>query len=315
MQVHKSLHNLPAFKNAVITVGTFDGVHYGHQKIINRIKQRAKDLNGESVLITFHPHPRIVVQTESDIQLLNTLAEKEKLVAKCGVDHLVIAPFNRDFSNQTPIAYIENFLVENFHPKLIVIGYNHQFGKNRAGNIELLNQVKNQFNFEIEQISKQEIEDIAISSSKIRLHLKDGNIALANELLGHNYSFSGTVIKGKQIGTEIGYPTANINIDDPIKLIPPAGIYAAVAKHKAQAFDGMLYIGNRPTIAGKDRSIEINLFDFNENLYGEWLTIELVKKIREDKKFDSLAEMQEAIANDELEVRAVLKSNNDQSID
>lgn len=308
MRVFRALTNLPSLKNTVLTVGTFDGVHRGHQKLIQRLNDRATEIGGESLIVTFHPHPRIVVQTEPNIQLLNTIDEKIELLTQYGVQNLVIVAFNRNFSNQTPKKYINDFLVRNFSPKIIVIGYNHQFGKNRAGNINLLNEYAPANGYSVEEISKQQVEDMSVSSTKIRQYLNDGDVSKANDLLGHPYTIQGIVVKGEQIGATIGFPTANLQIEEPTKLIPNEGIYAVLVKRNEVLKQGMLYIGNRPTLNGKNRSIEVNIFDFKDDLYGEALKIYFIKKTREDKHFESIEKMTQAIHQDKIEVQNVLNT-------
>lgn len=306
MRLFKDLNELPNFNNTTLTVGTFDGVHKGHQKLIQRLNQKAADINGESLIITFHPHPRAVVKTEPEIKLINTIEEKIFLLEKYGIQNLVIAPFNRTFSNQSPLEYIENFLIKNFNPKVIIIGYNHKFGKDRAGDIHLLKKQGQQLGFEIEEIAKHEVQDISVSSTKIRNHLLKGEIELANTLSGHYFCLKGTVVKGQQLGSKIGFPTANLHIADASKIIPSAGIYAVLVQTANEQLKGMLYIGNRPTLSGTDRSIEVNIFDFNKNIYGEQLSLQLIKKTRADKAFSSIQEMTTAIELDKLEVQKVL---------
>jgi len=307
LRLHKNLNELPAFVNTALTVGTFDGVHKGHQKLIQRLNQKATTIGGQSLIITFHPHPRSVVKTEPNIQLINTIEEKVELLKKYGIQNLVIVPFNRTFSNQSPKEYIENFLIKNFNPKVIIIGYNHKFGKDRAGDINLLKKQSEYLGFEIEEIEAHEIEDISVSSTKIRKHLLSGKIELANNLMGHNYTLCGTVVKGQQFGNKIGFPTANLNIANPNKIIPAAGIYATLVTTNNQQFKGMLYIGNRPTLLGKNQSIEVNIFNFDKNIYGEQLTLQPIKKTRNDKAFSSIQEMTTAIEQDKIEVEKVLE--------
>jgi len=307
LRLHKNLNELPAFVNTALTVGTFDGVHKGHQKLIQRLNQKATTIGGQSLIITFHPHPRSVVKTEPNIQLINTIEEKVELLKKYGIQNLVIVPFNRTFSNQSPKEYIENFLIKNFNPKVIIIGYNHKFGKDRAGDINLLKKQSEYLGFEIEEIEAHEIEDISVSSTKIRKHLLSGKIELANNLMGHNYTLCGTVVKGQQFGNKIGFPTANLNIANPNKIIPAAGIYATLVTTNKQQFKGMLYIGNRPTLLGKNQSIEVNIFNFDKNIYGEQLTLQPIKKTRNDKTFSSIQEMTTAIEQDKIEVEKVLE--------
>jgi len=307
LRLYKDLTKLPSFKNTTLTVGTFDGVHKGHQKLIQRLNQKASAINGESLIITFHPHPRAVVKTEPEIKLINTIEEKIALLEKYGIQNLVIVPFNRTFSNQSPNEYIENFLIKNFNPKVIIIGYNHKFGKDRAGDIHFLKKEGQQQGFEVEEIAKHEVQDISVSSTKIRKHLLNGEIELANNLSGHYYTLSGTVVKGQQLGSKIGFPTANLHIVDLNKIIPAAGIYAVLVKTNNEKFKGMLYIGNRPTLSGTNRSIEVNIFNFDKNIYGEQLSLQLIKKTREDKTFSSIQEMTIAIEQDRIEVEKVLK--------
>lgn len=301
MKIHRSLKDLPAFKNSIITIGTYDGVHLGHQKIIKRIRELATELDGETILITFHPHPRLIINDAYKLELITTLEEKAALLESYGIDHLCIVPFDREFSNQSAEDYIENFLVKNFGPKKIVIGYNHKFGKNRSGDIHLLNETAEKFHFSVEEISEEELSDISISSTQIRTYLKDGSIQQAHKLLGHPFHISGTVIKGKQIGRSIGYPTANLDIRDKYKLLPKEGIYAVNVHRNEQMLRGMLYIGYRPTIDGFHKgikSIEVNILDFNEDIYGEYLKVDVLQKIRDDKKLDGLDALKEQIDRD-----------------
>ncbi len=290
MKVYRDLATLPVFKNAVVTIGSFDGVHTGHQKILARIRQLAKELSGESIVLTFHPHPRLVLNPDDDsLRLLSTADEKIKLVQNCGIDHLVFVPFTKAFAAQSPDRYIRNFLVQRFRPSRIVIGYDHHFGKNRQGNIDYLKRFEFEFGYIVEEISKQEIDDVAVSSTKIRRAISKGNVHNAAQLLGHVYSLEGEVIYGQQIGKQLGFPTANLKISQPYKLIPSHGIYAVLIEHDQQKYEGMLYIGQRPTLEGIDElMIEVNIFDFDKNIYEETLRIFLIKKIREDKKFDGL---------------------------
>jgi len=306
LRLYKDLNKLPEFKNTALTVGTFDGVHKGHQKLIQRLNERAETINGESLIITFHPHPRVVVKTEPEIKLINTIEEKVALLKKFGNQNLVVVPFNRTFSNQSPQEYIENFLIKNFNPKVIIIGYNHKFGKDRAGDIHLLKKEGKHFEFEVEEIAKHEVQDISVSSTKIRNHLLNGEIEQVNNLSGHYFTLTGTVIKGQQLGSKIGFPTANLHIANLKKIVPGAGIYAVLVQSGNQQFKGMLYIGNRPTLSGANRSIEVNIFNFNRNIYGEQLTLQLLKKTRDDKAFSSIQAMTAAIQQDRIEVEKVL---------
>ncbi|BDS10745.1 bifunctional riboflavin kinase/FAD synthetase [Aureispira anguillae] len=290
MRIYRDLDNLPHFKNAVLTIGSFDGVHIGHQQIIKQINDLARSINGESVLITFHPHPRLIVTpNNNDLKLLNTLDEKAALLEQYGVDVLVVVPFSKAFANQSPDEYIQQFLVAHFHPQIIAIGYDHKFGKNRMGDISYLRKFETAYQYQVVEISKQEVADIAVSSTKVRKALLAGDVARAKRLLGHNFSLEGKVVKGLQIGATIGFPTANIEVSDAHKLVPPEGIYAVSIYHNATQYQGMLYIGNRPTIDHDlKQTIEVNIFDFDQMIYDQNLTIEFVEYLRGDAKFDTL---------------------------
>jgi riboflavin kinase/FMN adenylyltransferase len=322
MRVFRDLNNLPAFQNSVLTIGTFDGVHKGHQKLIARINQLANEINGESIIVTFHPHPRIVIQPQDkSLRLLNTIEEKIALLEKYGVNNLVVVPFSRDFSEQSAEDYIRNFLVKNFHPKNIVIGYDHKFGKDRIGDYHLLENMKDDLGYSMEEISKETLDDIGISSTKIRNALQEGDVKLANDLLGHNYTLSGMVVRGLQNGRKLGFPTANLQVSDEYKLIPKTGIYAVRVHYKrlqdmaesdkvTEPFSGMLSIGYNPTFEGKDETIEVNILDFDREIYGEQLTLEFIDYLRDEKKFASVEDLIEAIKNDELMTRKIFSAPN-----
>lgn len=300
MRIYRDLSQLPRFENAVLTIGSFDGVHLGHQQIIRQINNLAASINGVSILITFHPHPRLVVGQSSDLRLLSTLEEKALLLEQYNVDILVIVPFSRAFAEQSPDAYIEDFLIQHFHPRIIAIGYDHKFGKNRAGDISYLKRFEQQHNFEVVEISKQEVADIAVSSTKVRQALLTGDVRQAAKWLGHPFGITGKVVKGLQIGHTIGFPTANVEVLDPYKLIPPKGIYAVRIQHKKQSYQGMLYIGNRPTIDNDlAQTIEVNIFEFDQQIYGEMLSVEFVHYLRGDAKFDSLEALQAQLGRDQ----------------
>lgn len=306
MQVHRDINQLPKFENTVVTIGSFDGIHIGHKKILVEINDLAKKINGESLIITFHPHPRKVVKTEPGIGILTTLNEKINILEQQKVDHLIVVPFNREFSNQSATTYIENFLIQNFNPKIIVIGYNHKYGKNRVGNIDLLQSYTQKFNFKVQVITKQQQENLKLSSSEIRNYLIEGNIRKANQLLGYAYFFSGNVIKGNQIGRTIGFPTANIQLNVKEKLLPKNGIYACIVRRNDKAYKAMLYIGTRPVLNEKKLSIEVNIFDFDESIYGEYLTVELIQFIREDENLSSLNELEQKLKEDKIKATKIL---------
>ncbi len=310
MKVYRELSVLDGFKNAVVTIGSFDGVHAGHQKILSRVKELARRLEGESVLITFHPHPRLVVNPDDDsLRLLTTIDEKIELLSSFGIDNLIIVPFTLEFSQQSPETYISDFLVKYFNPLRIVIGYDHRFGKGRAGDISLLKLNEDRYGFLVEEISKQEVDSIAVSSTKIRNALTNGKVAIAADLLKYHFRLTGEVVKGQALGRKLGFPTANIEVADRHKLIPREGIYAVRVEHAGDRFDGMLYIGTRPTIKSQNQKvIEVNIFDFDKDIYGEEITIEFVQKIREDKSFSGLEELKEQLIKDKANSMAILGS-------
>ncbi len=312
MNVYKELSNLPSFKNAVITIGSFDGVHTGHQKILERLKNKAREYGGESIVITFNPHPRHVIKPDNqELQLINTVDEKAELLEAFGIDHLVVVPFDKAFSQQSPEDYIERFLLEKFSPSCIVIGYDHRFGRNREGDITFLRKYEQTAGFELIEIKAQEVEDITVSSTKIRKAIKNGQIRAARQYLNHAYRLTGTVVKGQQIGQEIGYPTANIAINDPYKLIPADGIYAVRVAHKQRKYNGMLYIGTRPTLKEfNNRTIEVNIFDFDQKIYGDILSIEFIDKIRGDQHFDSLDALSQQLEQDKQATLRILEKSN-----
>jgi riboflavin kinase/FMN adenylyltransferase len=276
MKVHRTIEHLPDFSNAVITIGTFDGVHEGHRKIIGELIREAAGAKGESVIISFHPHPRKVVHPDKPLQLINTLEEKIELLSQTGIDHLVIIPFNQAFADQTADQYIEEFLIRKFRPNTIIIGYDHHFGKDRKGNFFLLAQKADEYGYRLLEIPKYILDEIAVSSTKIRKALLESEIDTANKLLGYEFFFEGTVVKGDQLGRKLGYPTANLEYDDPDKIHLGHGVYAAYAEVDGKKYGGMLSIGTRPTLANSNERIEINIFDFDRDIYG--------KKIREIAK-------------------------------
>lgn len=310
MNIFRGLSALPDFKNSVITIGSYDGVHLGHQKILKRIQQLAEEINGVDIVITFHPHPReIIYPKDDDLQIITSLDEKLEYFRRYGVSNVVIMPFTIEFSQQPPQEYIERFLVSKFHPAYIVIGYDHRFGLNRAGNVHLLKLYGSDFGFEVVEINEEELNHLAISSTRIRNALLENNIELTNELLGHPYMIKGVVVKGNRLGHHIGYPTANVSIPVSKKLLPRDGIFAAVAKIEGVEYQGMLYIGLRPSIeSANDHRIEIHLFDFDKQVYDKEITIEIYKFIRGDKHFATMEALKAAMAEDEMSVRDYFKS-------
>jgi riboflavin kinase/FMN adenylyltransferase len=305
MEIHNGLNTLPRFKNAVVTIGSFDGVHKGHLSIIKRITELARQNMGESVMLTFDPHPRqIIYPQDQDLKLLTTLNEKISLLKSSGLDHLVIIPFTFEFSRMGAEEYLQKVLIDKFHPSVLVIGYDHKFGLNRSGDVALLRQLETKYDFHVEEIKKETVDEIVVSSTKVRDALQHKEIIKANHLLGHNYRLNGRVIRGLKIGKTLGYPTANIEISDPNKLIPPEGIYAVKLRLDGRWNKGMMYIGRRPTLeAENELSIEINIFDYSNDIYGESIEIELLAYIRDDQKFADLSLLKKQISDDERIVR------------
>lgn len=301
MQVHRNIEDLPKFRNAVITIGTFDGVHNGHKKIIEQLNREAKRIGGESLIITFHPHPRKIVGDTSGVKLLTTPEEKIELLEKLHVDHVVIVPFNEAFANQSAEAYVKDFLVKRFNPHTIIIGYDHKFGNGRKGDYQLLETYGKLLGFNVQEISEQILDEVVISSTQIRKALLHSDSATAAAFLGYPYFFEGSVIKGDQIGRTIGYPTANIQINNEEKLVPGDGIYAVKVQIEQQQYGGMLYIGSRPVVNGKRRVIEVNIFDFAEDIYDKKIRIQLHQYIRGDIHFTGLDALKEQLADDKIQ--------------
>tara|TARA_B100001939_G_scaffold341087_2_gene350216 strand:+ start:326 stop:1255 length:930 start_codon:yes stop_codon:yes gene_type:complete len=299
--VHSGISSFKNISSPVITVGTFDGVHVGHQKILNKIRTIANNNNGETALLTFDPHPRkVLFNSSNSLKLINTLDEKINLLSNYGLDHLIIHPFNKDFSRITPTSYVRDLLVNQLNVATLVIGYNHQFGRNREGDITLLHELSEVYNFNVQEINAEEINEIKVSSTKIREALSMGDILQANNYLGHDFTLSGEVIEGNKIGRSIGFPTANISIKDEEKIIPANGVYAVKVKLNDQCFNGMMNIGNRPTIEETNKSsIEVHIFDFSDNIYG--LEIEIVFKahIRKEEKFSDIDTLKKQLINDQ----------------
>ncbi len=298
----KTFSNIKEYNNkkSVVTIGTFDGVHIGHKKILERIIFNAKELNCESVVLTFFPHPRMVLQDNSVVQLLNTVDEKTILLEKTGIDNLIIHPFNQEFSRLTAEEFVKEILVNQLNIRKIIIGYDHRFGRNRTADINDLIVFGKEYGFEVEQISAQEINDNAVSSTKIRNAILEGNITLANNYLGYNYFFSGIVVKGKQLGRTIGFPTANIKINEDYKLIPKNGVYIVKSNYDKKTIFGLMNIGTRPTVDGTNQTIEVFFLNFDKTIYDETLTIEIIEFIREEQKFDSLNDLKNQINEDKI---------------
>ncbi|GGE32247.1 bifunctional riboflavin kinase/FAD synthetase [Sphingobacterium cellulitidis] len=320
MKIYRNLDEFKPLDYAIVTIGTFDGVHVGHQKILNKLRELGKDNTGETVLLTFYPHPRLIINPDDDsLRLINDIEEKVERLNLAGIDHLIITPFTRDFSNQNPEEYISDVLVNKIGCKKIVIGYDHHFGKDRKGTIKDLIHFSEIFDYSVDQIPEQDIEDVAVSSTRVRESLIKGDIITANKYLGYPFELTGTVVKGDQIGREIGFPTANLHIHESHKLIPAYGIYAVEVEIFPKTTEivtgdyfepvpervakGMCYIGTRPTIDGMNRKIEVNLLDFNDDLYSKTIRVKFLEFIRHDQWFESLELMQEQIKKDEEAIR------------
>lgn len=307
----KTFHSISEFsstKKTVVTIGTFDGVHLGHKKILDKLTSEAKNRNEESVVITFYPHPRFILNEHTNLKLLNTIEEKKALLNSTGLDALLIHPFDQEFANLSPEQFVKKILVDQLKISKIIIGYDHRFGKNRAADINDLIQFGTKYNFEVEQISAQELNEIAISSTKIRTALSNGDISLANSYLGYPYSFSGKVIKGKQIGRTIGFPTANIEIQEPLKLLPKNGVYIVKCLINNQEVNGIMNIGNRPTLNGTSQSIEVHLLNFDEDIYGLEITVKMIDFIRNEQKFENLDQLKSQIQKDKIQAVNFIKN-------
>lgn len=308
MKIYHGIEDFARLDFAVVTSGTFDGVHVGHQKIFSRLREIATRNNGESVVITFWPHPRLVLHPEDDsLKVLNTFEEKAELLREQGIHHLIRIPFTKEFSQLTSEQFIKKILVDTIGTKKLVIGYDHHFGKNREGSFEQLKLNGPKYGFEVEEIPRQDVDHVGVSSTKIRKALEEGDIETATHFLGKPYSLTGRVVAGDKLGRMMGYPTANLEIEVKHKLVPMDGIYAVTVVHEHASYGGMLYIGNRPTINGTKQNIEVNLFDFNKDIYGESLTVKLHKQIRGDKKLSDLEALKEQISLDKIAAHAILK--------
>ncbi|TDE04962.1 bifunctional riboflavin kinase/FAD synthetase [Flavobacterium hiemivividum] len=307
MKIFKSIKDFSSDKKTILTLGTFDGVHKGHQKILKKITQGTENGKYESLVLTFFPHPRMVLQDNSDIKLLNTIEEKIYLLEAIGIENLVIHPFDEIFSQLTAEDFVRTVLVDQFNIHKIIIGHDHRFGKNRTANIDDLIGFGEKYGFEVEQISVQEINDISVSSTKVRKSLLEGDMALANKYLGYNYFLSGTVVKGKQLGRTIGFPTANIKIEEDYKLIPHNGVYIVRSMINKKTVFGMMNIGFNPTVSGEKLAIEIHFLDFDTNLYDQKLTVSILKYLRSEQKFDSVDLLTQQLEKDKNTALTYLK--------
>tara|TARA_B110000285_G_scaffold63804_1_gene73383 strand:+ start:165 stop:1100 length:936 start_codon:yes stop_codon:yes gene_type:complete len=290
----KIIRSIAAFNSSektIVTIGTFDGIHIGHQKILKDLIRTAKKENKKSVLLTFFPHPRMVLQKDVSIRLINTIEEKSSLLEKMGLDYLIIHPFSQEFSRLSALDFVRNILANQLNTSRLIIGYDHHFGKNREGNIHQLREYSLLYDFEVEEIPAQDIDNVSVSSTKIRTALKEGRLKTANNYLGYHYMLNGTIVNGKKLGGKIGFPTANLDIKEPYKLIPKTGVYVIKTIIDAVLYTGMMNIGFNPTVEGKHQTIEAHLFDFNKDLYGRKITVELLYFLREEQKFNSIEDL------------------------
>jgi riboflavin kinase/FMN adenylyltransferase len=304
----QNIANFSTTEKTYITIGTFDGVHFGHQKIIEKLVVEAKKAGKKSVLLTFFPHPRMVLQKDNSLELINTIEERAELLEKTGLDYLIIHPFSKEFSRMNALEFVRDILVNQLNVSKLIIGYDHHFGKNREGNINQLTEYSHLYDFTVEEILAQDIDDVSVSSTKIRKALLEGNIKTANSYLGYNFTLKGLVVSGKKLGSKIGYPTANINIKESYKLIPKTGVYVVKATIDNTTIFGIMNIGTRPTVNGDYRTIEVHFLDFSKDLYDTTLTVELLYFIRDEVKFDSIDALINQIKKDEVAARNYIKA-------
>ena len=307
LKIFHSIKDFSSPKKTILTLGTFDGVHIGHKKILEKVIQHTLDQEYESLVLTFFPHPRMILQERSEIKLLNTISEKVSLLEELGIQNLVIHPFDESFSRLTAEEFVKTVLVDQFKIHKIIIGYDHRFGRNRTADINNLIEFGEKYNFEVEQISAQEINEISVSSTKIRNAIQEGNMLLANKYLGYDYFLTGTVAKGKQLGRTIGFPTANLKIEEDYKLIPLKGVYIVMSQINGEKIYGMMNIGLNPTVGGEHLSVEIHYLNFNSDLYDQKITVSILKRIRGEEKFDSLELLKEQIEKDRTQTLSYIE--------
>ena len=308
LKIFHSIKDFSSPKKTILTLGTFDGVHIGHKKILEKVIQNTQDEKYESLVLTFFPHPRMILQERSEIKLLNTMSEKILLLEQLGIQNLVIHPFDEIFSRLTAEDFVRTVLVEQFKIHKIIIGYDHRFGRNRTADINNLIEFGEKYGFEVEQISAQEINAISVSSTKIRNAIQEGEMLLANKYLGYHYFLTGTVIKGKQLGRTIGFPTANLKIHEDYKLIPSKGVYIVSSEINNQTVFGMMNIGNNPTVGNETLSVEIHYLNFEGDLYDQKITVAIYQRIRNEEKFDSLSLLKEQIEKDKLHTLSYIET-------
>lgn len=309
METVHSIFDFTPTHETYVTIGTFDGVHIGHQKIVKDLVKQASENNKKSALLTFFPHPRMVLQKDVTIELINTINERIDLLEKTGLDYLIIHPFSKEFSRLSAMDFVRDILVNQLRVSKLIIGYDHHFGKNREGNIEQLTEYSHMFNFDVQEIPAQDIDSVSVSSTKIRKALKEGSLKTANNYLGYNFTIKGTVVDGKKIGNKIGFPTANIEVKEDYKLIPKSGVYVVQSTIDNNRIYGMMNIGNRPTVNGNHQTIEVNYFDFDNDLYGKSIEIELLYFLREEEKFESLDILTSQLKQDKIASLEYIQNN------
>ncbi|MFT6869481.1 bifunctional riboflavin kinase/FAD synthetase [Polaribacter sp.] len=309
MEIIKNSSNFSSSEQTFVTIGTFDGVHYGHQQIIEKLVSEAKKANKKSVVLTFFPHPRMVLQKDNSLELINTIDERATLLEKTGLDYLIIHPFSKEFSKMSALEFVRDILVNQLNISKLIIGYDHHFGKNREGNITQLSEYSHVYDFIVEEIPAQDIDSVSVSSTKVRRALHAGSLKTANNYLGYNFMLNGTVVNGKKLGGTIGYPTANIDVKETYKLIPKTGVYVVKSTLDKKIVFGMMNIGSRPTVDGNHQTIEVHFFDFNQDLYNQNLTIELMYFLRDEHKFDSIDSLVHQLKKDEETARNYILKN------
>jgi riboflavin kinase/FMN adenylyltransferase len=306
VKIYHDISQIDSIQNAIVTVGTFDGLHIGHQKVIGELVRSAKKIGGQSVVVTFYPHPRKVLQPGFDLKMIISRRAKMKRFEMLGVDNLVCVEFTKAFAETTSEEFVKKYLVDPIKPKKIIIGYDHHFGKDRKGNLEFLKEMGSKYNFEVEKIEMQDIEKTAVSSSKIRYAIQHGDMHTASKFLGYHFSITGKVVRGNQLGRTLGFPTANIEPEEPDIIIPEYGVYAVLVDCNGKTYKGMSNIGIRPTLDLHKLTIEVNIFDFNEDIYGEHITIHFLQHTRPEKKFKDLDLLRRRLIIDRIKVRNIL---------
>ena len=310
MKIYYDIESFEPVKNAVVTIGTFDGVHLGHREILRNMVSRAKEIGGESVVVTFYPHPRQVLSHDTGIRFISTQEEKIRHLEELGIDNLVIIKFTKEFAAVPSEDFIKDYIVKNIKPAVLIIGYDHHFGKGRTGDFEMLYMLGRQYGFDVEKIQEQDVDNVAVSSTKIRHYLANGDIRHANQLLGYEFSYTGKVVHGRQVGHKIGYPTANIEVAKEFQLIEKPGVYATFVEIDRQTYPSMTYIGNRPTMHdNRPQSIETHIFSFDKNLYDKEIKLRFVDFVRDDKKFDNFEALKQQIEADQQTIIKILNKS------